>query len=599
MNPNAQQALDDEEGINEIEQDLDYDTVYGGLALDVTDIPKSKELQNDYKKVFGDIAKQVAKETLIGLGGAYGDLFELAGLRKGQTEGSKTRNKSEFEALERMEQPGYKPSLTDIELISSDGSGLDITGAATSGDLREFNEMIDGPGEAETAPGKYAGRAAKIYGGGLAVGQVNPLPALIAGTAGQATEDMGGGPLAQAAAEIAGLLAGDKSARSLARSTGKLSLQQITSNESKAQKLIDEMRGLGYSEEDITLAVNSAYKNKSKTKIASRGQSTEDAFDNFATKSDGIVSDILETQIPGYERGVKKIHEMASDAYGQVAQAASNLTITNSKPFLDASKKVVDQLQNTLGKNPEAQAFIKRISEAAMDSTQYPSAEKMMNFYKELNSMGNWLGRSQKDRLITQVKDGIKNTFKADGKAGKELAEKFEKANQGIRKAYLAEDVSDVIQKATTAEKIDYKKLSKALEKPDNIKLFEEALGARQVDNIKKISNIGKEVGDFDKAWKKVNNMRLGTVADIARGSLGTYYILNGDWKGLAGTLASKASRAAIGQLAEKSLTDPKFQNLIIRGLHAVKTASPRGLLSVQEGLNKYLKEEGIGIDLD
>ncbi len=282
-----------------------------------------------------------------------------------------------------------------------------------------------------------------------------------------------------------------------------------------------------------------------------------------------------------------------------MAKEGSKLTITKPKPFLDAAKKVVDQLQNTLGTNEEAKPFIKRISEAAMDATQFPSAEKMMNFYKQLNGLGKWMGRSEKDRLLTDVKNGIKDTFRSEGKAGKEFADKFEKSNAGIKKAYEAEELVELIEKSSTQNGLDYNKLNKIFDKKDNVQLFEDVLGKTQAKNLKLVANTGKEIKDFDKAWKAVNNFKIGTGADTVRGVLGSYFLYQGDWESLAGVVATKAGSATVKKLAEMSLTDPYYQNLWIRGLHAIKNSSPKSFASANAAMNKYLEDEGIDISSD
>ncbi len=589
MNPNDMQAVEDEEiGIDEVQDDIDYDALYGGEEVSGTDTPKSKELQNSYSEILKDVAKQGVKEVLIGAGGAYGDLFELAGINSKDFPGQKAKNKAESDILEKMQQPGYKPSFSDIYLVSGDEDiSPQAFGFPTSEDLRSANELVGGPGEAKTPQGKYAARAGKLYGGGLAFGQVNPAPAIVGGIAGQAVEDLGGGPLAQAAAEIVAMIS----------TPGGGAKKLLASNKKDVQKKITDLRNLGYNEDDITLAINSAYKDSRRTKIASKGQKTEDAFKDFAEHSNEIVDNILTSNIPGIEKGIENVHQLASDAYGAVSQEAKNITITNSRPFLNASKNVVDKLQNTLGNNPEAAPFIRRISEAAMDATQYPSAEKMMNFYKELNSMGNWLGRSQKDKLITELKEGIKDTFRSEGKAGKKLADDFENVNAGIRKAYQAEEAMDLIQKVSTQDGIDYKRFRKLFDKQDNVKVLDEVLGKSQTNNLKMISNVGAQVKDFDKSWKAANAFRIGPLSDTIRGAAASYYIYKGDWEGLAKVAATKLGTVAMKKLAEHSLRDPKFQNLVIKGLHAIKVESPRLMKSADEALKKYLMEEGIDLD--
>lgn len=585
MNQNQMQSVENEEvGQQEEDEDIDWSHVYGGI-----DVPPeekmSKELKNSYSDIFKDVAKQGVKEFLIGAGGAYGDLFELAGLNK-ENPADKARNSKEFDTLERFQNPDYKPSFEDIASLSEDSDRPGAFRLPTSESLRDLNDAAGGPGKAETSAGEYAGRSARLYGSGVVFGQFNPAPAIVGGSAGQFVEDQDGSPLMQAAAEIAAMVL-----------TPQGGLKRLVTSEKKGvQNIIKELRKLNYSEEDITLAVNAAYKNAKSPKVASKGKATEQAFEDFAQHSDDVVHDILAAEIPGIERGTAHVHEMASDAYGQVAKEAANLTISNSRPFLDASKKVVDQLQNTLGKNPEAQAFIKRISEAAMDATQFPSAEKMMNFYKELNSMGNWLGRSQKDRLISQMKEGIKDTFKGEGRKGKELAEKFDKANKGIRKAYQAEDLHNMIQKVTTADGIDYKKFNKLFEKPDNVELFRDVLGTTQTKNLGLVGKVGSQIKDFDKSWKSANAFKA-SLGDVARGTAASYYIYKGDWEGLAKVAATKIGTAGIRKIAEKAITSPKMQNILIKGLHAVKVESPRLMKSANEAMKNYLLEEGIDLD--
>lgn len=541
-----------------------------------------------------DVGQQGVKETLIGAGGAYGDLLELAGLNK-QSPGEESKNLQDFETLQKMQQPGYESSIYDLASLSDDGEGLPSGRLPTSQGLRELNDVVGGPGEAKTALGRGAARTGKLYGGGLAFGQVVPTAAIAGGVAGQTVEELGGGPLTQAAAEIAAMVLSPTQA-------GK---KLVGSAKKEVQEKINNLRNLknpdgsrAFSDEQITLAINSASKGKKLGVKASKGEKTQKAFEDFAEKSDELVENILKNEIPGIEKGTKYVHELASDAYGHVAKEAAGITITNSKPFLNASKKVVDQLENTLGKNPEAQAFIKRISEAAMDATQYPSAEKMMNFYKELNSMGNWLGRSQKDRLISQVKEGIKDTFRSEGKSGKQLADNFEKANKGIQKAYKAEETFNIIQKTKTAEGIDYKKLKKVFDSPDDVKLMEEVLGKTQTGNLRQIASVGKDIKDFDKAWKATSLISGSGLIDTARGATAAYYLYKGDLEGLALVAAHKGAGVASKKIAEQLLTNPRFQNLMVKGLHAIKTESPKILKSTTEAIQKMFDEEGIDIKL-
>lgn len=589
MNPNQIDALEqEEEGEEEIAEDIDYDAIYGAEDVDLDDYEPSEEVENSYANTFKDVGKQFFKESLIGLGGTYGDLSELAGLPQEQSPASRGRNNRDFDILEKMKQPGYEPNFEDIYALSGDEEvGTQASAFPTSQGLRDINEALGGPGEAETTSGKYAGRIGKIAGGGAAFGATNPIPAVVGGAAGQTAEEFGADPLLQGAIEIATMIASQKNR------TGPLS-----SSKKNIQDRINELRRIGYSDEEITLAINSANKGGKAAKIASKSKKTEQAFEDFAEHSDQLVSDILTSEIPGIEGGIQNVHQMASDAYGEVANQASNLIIRDSTPFINSATGVVRELRRNLGRNREAEPFLNRLAEAVIDSTQNPTAENFMNFYKELNKMGDWMNRSQRDRLITQVKNGIKDTFRSQGPEGRELATNFERVNTGIRRAYQAEEAHDLILKAATQDGIDYKKLNKIFDKADNVHLLEDVLGPTQTRNLQQISKAGKEIKDFDKSWKDANVFRSGSSAATATGVATGAFLYTQNWEGLLKVVGSKVGGKMIQKLAEESLTNPKFQNLLIRGLHAVKNVSPQSMKSATEAMQKFLDDEDIDLDL-
>lgn len=535
-----------------------------------------------------DYGKQFVKEGLIGLGGTWGDLAELAGLNK-QSEAEVAKNSRDFDVLTKMQDPNYNPSFmerfADITSLESDDDIAPRYGRLpTSEDLRSVNEFIGGPGEPETAAGRYGARQGKLYGSGVAFGQINPIPALAAGAAGQGVEELGGGGLAQTAAEIVTFLVSP---------TGGVRAKLGDGAKKEVKRRINDLRKIGYTDEEITLAINSASQGKKAGVKATKGAKTEKAFENFGEKSADLVSDILATEIPGIERGTQHVHQLASDFYGQVAREAGNLTIKDSTPFINSATRVVRELRQNLGNNPEAGPFLNRLYDAVIASTQQPTARNFMEFYKELNKMGNWLDRSSKDRLITMVKDGIKDTFRSEGQQGRRLAERFEEANAGIRKAYQAQDVHDLLQKTVTQDGTDFKKMYKLFDKPENVHLFEDVLGATQTNNLRQIAKTSKEVKDFDKAWKSASLFpkSLGSVA----GHGAAYYLYSGNWLGLS---AMKGGEVVARKLAEKSLTDPRFQNLMIRGIHAVKNNSPKTLRSAIDAMQKYLDDEDIKVKL-
>lgn len=594
MNPMIDQPVEEE-------QQTDYDpfaSVRAGAGITIEELPEEdydpfasvrpEEVEVSSKKVeenpdiVRDVIEQGTKNFLIGAGGTYGDLAELAGIRAGEIPGEEQKSNIEFDILTKLKEPGYKPSLYDLESLSDQGEGLGAFNLPTSKSLEEFNELAGGPGEAKTKAGRYSGRVGKLIGSSTAFGQPNPIPGAAAGAAGQTVEEVGGGPLLQLAAEISTLL--------LTGAKGGLT----NSNKKEVSDKINKLRELGYSEEQITLAINSASKGKKYGKSASKGSKTEQAFEDFAEHSDDLVKDILSERIPGIEKGIENIHAKASEAYGEVAKKGSGIIIKDSSPFKKSVDKVIGQIRNNLDVGEEGKAFIKRLNKAVAAAEKNPTAENYMNFYKELNSAGKWMDRSQKDRLLTEVKNGIKDTFKNEGPEGKEFARAFEQVNEGIAKAYKSQDVVELLQKTMTQDGRDFKKLNKLFDKPDNVKLFNQVLGEKQAKNLKFIAQQGKEIKDFDKAWKATTG--LTKVADLARGAGATYYLYRGDMEGLAFVLGTKIGSQAARKLTEKMLTDPNYQNLLIRGLNAIKNEAPTAFRSTDEAMTKYLKE--LGIDL-
>lgn len=565
---------------NPDDQDEDYDEfsdLRPGNEFNIADYPPEREFSQGERNK--DYIKQAVKETVIGAGGTYGDLRKLA-------TGSKPDKIEEKIRQKFKDDPNYEPSIAETYAL---GENENISGIfPTSKGLRKINEALGGPGEPETVEGRYGKRQGNLYGSGLAFGQVNPLPAYIAGAAGQTVEEAGGGPILQIASEIATLL--------LTQGKGGVK-NALDSSRKEVQQKVDSLRQLGYTDEQITLAINSASKGKKGGIRASKGPKTEKAFEDFAEHSDQMVNNILEKGIAGFENGPKHVHELASDAYGKVVDEASKLNIKNLDPFFETMHKTVNDIKKAVGHNPAAKDFIKEVTDHTLDIISNPTAENMIDFFKRLNGLGKWVGRNQKDRIISNAKEAIKDTFKQEGKEGKALADKFEKVNSGVQKAFKAEEIHKLIQKASTQDGIDFNKFHKIFDKKSNVQLFEDLLGPQQTKNLQQISKVGKEIKDFDKAWKATNLLKGSGALDIARGGAGLYYLWKGDIEGLAYVLAAKGVGVGAKKLSEKLLTDPKFQNLYVRGLHAIKNESPKAFASVNVQMKKYLNDQDIDMD--
>ncbi len=547
---------------------------------------KEKDLTPD--EIAKDVAQQTIKGVTIGAFGTYGDLLSAVGLNK-KSDTSKKKTNNEFRTLEKMQKGEETPSFSDLYSLSdSDEIGPGQGMIPTTQGLEKISEKL-GVGEAKSMPGRYAARTSKLYGGGLAFGQVNPVPSLVAGIAGQTAEEFGADPLLQAGIEIASLLASP--------GQGHRALTESAKKEVQAQ--ITNLRSLGYTEEQIALAINKGSKGKKFGVKANKSSKTEEAFEGFAEHSNELVEDILTGGVKGYEKGPKHVHQMASDAYGHIADSAKSLTIKKFDDFFDVMDTSIKEIRRTLGNNAEAKKFITEISENLLDMVKNPNAnaEDMMNFYRQMNALGKWVPRNQKDRLLTNIKDSIKDTFKAEGKAGVKVAEDFEKVNKGIQRAYKAEDVYDVMQKAHTQNGYDFNKLYKAFDKTDNVELFKEVLGKEATAKLQSIAKTGKEIKDFDKAWKATNLVRGNNAIDAGLGLGFSYYLFKGDIEGMAEIMAAKGLGMSAKKISEMFLRNPKFQNIVIKGLHSIKNQSGTALKSATNQLMEFLEDEEIDVD--
>lgn len=555
--------------------------------------PKKKTILSEEIKSIKEIPQQLAKRTLIGAGGTYGDLGELL-KPEGFDEAEEEKYYKESDILDKLQQPGYVPSIAELETLSDDSIVPKRFTPPRTKDLEKLNEKIGGPGEPETLAGKTASRIGTTFGAGLATGQVNPLPAIAAGVAGQTAEEFGGGPLTQAAAEIGALL--------LTQGRG-LNFKKIgdvfehATPEIKSK--INELRKLGYSDKEITLAINSANpKSIAKSKKASKGASTAEAFEDFAEHSDQLVSDILTSSVEGLEHGTEYVHKLANQAYGKVVEEATKVVIKDPNPAIKSMISAVKKARNNLVETDEAKKIFELMSEAAETLHKQPTADKMIEFYKLLNKKGNWTDPKLQEHLLTEVKEGIKASFKSEGKAGAKLAEDFERVNAGIQKAYKAEKAHDIIQKAySESEGFNFKKLLKQFDNPDNVTAISEVVGPEATKNLRLIARTGADVKNFDKGWKGANAFRP-SAYDAIRVGGAAYEFWQGDYVKAAAFIASKGAPKVVQKLREKSLTDPKFQNLFIRGLHAIKTSSPQAMKSATEAMNKYFKDEDIDIKI-
>jgi hypothetical protein len=546
------------------------------------------------RRGYKDVAQQSAVGGASGLLGSYGNIAQLIGVNPEEgyiNPGEKAQYGLEADILEKMKQPGYKPSISDIYALSDEDITPRFSRLPTSSTISQTIEELGGPGEATTPEGRIARRSSEIYGGGLSMGVGGIVPALVGGTAGEAAQSLGAGPVGQTVAEIIGILA----------SQGRNAGSALTSRIPEVESRIQSLRKLGYSDRDILQAVNAQKATSNRVKSAKATSASEKGFNEALAKSEGLFEETLERLFPGIEKGTEHLHQVASDAYGQVARDAKNVRISNPARFQKTIDNVQQRLQNTLGNNPEAQPFLKRLEEASIAASARPNADTYINFYKELNKLGKWMNPKEKEILITHVKNGIKSSFRNSGPEGKYISEQFERVNKGIQRAYQAEDVMDLLNRGMTQEGRDWKKTLKLFDKQTTWDTLETGLGKQQAKNIHQIAKVGKDVGDFQKALGSKAGKKLIEKGGVGIGALGVLWSLwthNPKYATLAlGTkVAATGAKSAYQRLQTRLLTDPKFQNITLRTMEAVKNDHPRALIRALQDFEKYSEDEGINL---
>lgn len=534
-----------------------------------------------------DPVDQFNKNLVSGIIGGVGSLAEATGFQQPQERDPfgqrELRQSQEFETLSRFQEPGYTPTAADIYSLQSE----DAIPEFRLPTMRQVNKGIEGTlgiGEPKTVQGRFAQRAGSIVGQGVGfgAGTGSLRGGVSAGVAGQTVEELGGGPLAQTAAEIVSLgKAGSRGSDPL-----RYAEQQINDR-------VLRMRQLGYTDNEIVLAIKAAehqaQRNPKSFNNTRKGASSEATIEGSLNRSEELVDEILQGQVPGLERGPQYLHDAASNWYGQVAQAGANIPITNSGPFVQRANAVIADLRNTLGANPEVQPLIERLESAIAAAGNNPSAQTLVNFYQELNGMGKWVSRSKKDHYLRQMKEGVMDTLNANGPQGQQFAQLFETANWGVQRAYQAQEMVEMMNVARTADGINFGRLRKTFDNPENVRLYEQVLGTQATENLRQVARTGSEIRNFDKAWKAAT-AKPGL---ISTGSA-MYLFLHGDYLKAAAVLTSGPARKAMQFLREQSLTNPRFQNIMIRFNNALRNQSPQAFATVQKDFEQFARENGI-----
>ena len=546
--------------------------------------PKKKDdfisaLGRDVQEVPGQAAKGLGQ----GFGGTYGDILDLFGLQAKET---LPGQKSLFET-EAKASPVELAAMSDADEPTPRYSRL-----PSSEEAGEALEKAGLPGEAKTPLGRLAHRGGQFVGGGAAFGQLQAGLPLKAAFAGQTAEELGAPKWLQAILELGTFVKGSKSKNPL------------SSSSKEVDQELKRLSDIGFSDDDLTLAKNALEDRGWLKKTSKFTPEAEQKFNSSVKNSEQHVEDILEQSFPTITKtGTSQFKEKAEQLFDGLDSLAQEVVIENPASFQKNAKSAIKDLKATLANTPEekevigilnkaveaskgkipasVQDKVNKAKELIKDKPEKAGFEKFLNkiledsrekptgnfytaFYRGLNRIGKWGNPRQRERVFTTVKNSVKDTFNDQGPIGQELAKRLDSANDSWIKYLRAEDVSDLMRTVTTEEGVNFGKLAHMLDNPTHYDVLVKGLGKNQASNLRLIAKTAKSIQGLEKKIKggQVKDaLGAGKAFALAKG------VFTGDFKSLKAYVGAES----LGRIAAKFLTDPKYQNLQLRLLDAIK----------------------------
>lgn len=367
---------------------LEEETVEFGRVIDAPSPPSSTGK---------DIAKQAAIGGAKGLFGTYGDILDLLNLQSEEMlPGEESQRQREFEALERMHQPGYKPSIYDLMALSDEDDIVPrYSRLPSSKEVEEFAQILGVETSPETTPGKFSRRIGEAVGSGASLGAGGKaLAALGTGAGiGQGVEEVTDSPTAGLIAEILSTLGLGGLKKSLAPRSA------------KGKELVERGRKIGLTEKELTPLVQSERKLATFSPLARKGKKTTESF--------------------------RKINEKLGGAYELVREEASQhgrLTASQNEKLLKDFGEINKKLRTTLKASPEKQSAIKFIEDSMENiRNRGTSSEELIGFWGDINNAVNWNAVKGGKKSINALKKPIREILRD---TDSQLAKDFELTNE-------------------------------------------------------------------------------------------------------------------------------------------------------------------------
>lgn len=521
------------------------------------------------------VAKGTAKHGgagfLEGLGGTLGSLLQMAGLQSPDiSEAERARYIREFEA-----SPRELAALSEADEPLGYFSRLPTT--------PEVSQLLQkaGVGAPTGFLPKLARRAGQFAGGGATFGSPALAASTAAGAVGQGLEEAGAPPWAQTAGELITFLKTGNPAR------------PVTSRSPEVAKRLKEAKRLGATEEEITLLKNGLEERGLLKKTATETGTAAEKFKTALSNTEANIENVLAEALPGYEAGsTSGVKKAAAELFDVLGENAATVKIKDTTPLIGAIKNSVNNLSRTLSLDPktkEAVTFLNDAVDKLKNVGDGIPADFFTNWYKKLNGIGQWVSPKEKEVILSKVKNAIKDTLKQEGPAGSKLAADLEDANKSWMRYLAADDAVDLIKKSSTEEGINWAKLSKSLSDKDNLETLRKGIGKEPASNLKQLADNGKDIKEL---WKDVVGGKGKEAVMNTKGKALAYAFLTASPGAIVGALKAIGLTSASQQLATKLLTDPKYQNLTLKLMKAVKEKSPVIVHRLTEELERNVRNE-------
>lgn len=538
------------------------------------------------EKNIGEFARAVPESFTTASLGTYGNLLDLVGLQSKTrvTPGQQELYREQEEILDRM-NAGETPSLADLMTLTGDEQSA--MRLPSSEEARNLLELLGHESfQPETAGGRAGQRVGSFLGTSAAMapfGGASPKADVLAGLAGQAVEEAGGGPLAQMGAETVPYLFGKRVPSSA-----------VASRSKQAQPVLETLTKEGFPKEAINLAKGALEEHPVLKKVGKITTPAEKALQSYSESAVRTYQDMLSNAFPGLEHGLEQMEAKAGEVYKTLQK--NPFTVKNPNAV---KAELTDYIKHHFAYEPTLRdGLLQKMEGWKKGKGAFPKAEvssnDLIDLIQDVNAHGDWTQPSKKTARLDQFKERIKDIFRQEGPSQKAFLEEYNNANKAYSIFQKAKQATKIFEPAFLDGKVDYKKLEGILKNQKNLGKLAQSIPAARLRTLREIAATGNEIGNLEKALASQSS--FATNADRAKmmglafalGSMDVAIIA----KSLAGYAGVEATKEMTQRIATRLLIDPEYQNLVKRSLHAIKSGTGTALPKIAQDAQKLFEKD-------